>query len=672
MHDGPNGVEREPALTSQELGLLVDAVQDYAIFLLGPTGQILSWNQGAERIMGYRAEEAVGRYFTMFYGPEDLENQKPATELAVAEKEGRVEDEGWRIRKDGTRFWANTSITPLLSPDGRVRGFAKVTRDLTFRREADEALRRSEEQFRLLVEAVKDYAIFLLDPDGFIATWNEGARRLKQYEPSEIIGKHFSVFYPSVDVMSGKPARELELALAWGSVEDEGWRVRKDGTTFWANVVITAVFDERGQHRGFTKVTRDITQRKHAEEVQRALVEQREARYQAEEERRRTEAAYRSSQEANRAKDEFLMTLSHELRTPMTSILGWAHLLPSLSPDSSAFHEAVMAIARSAKLQTRLIDDVLDVSRIVSGKLRLTVENIDVVRLLNAAIDGVRPAAEAKSIAIDVQLGSDLGTITGDPTRLQQILWNLLTNAMKFTARSGTVAVHARRTSSHLKISVCDTGEGIDARFLPYIFEPFRQAESNSTRSHGGLGLGLSIVRYIAEAHGGDVLAESEGLGKGATFTVTLPIAALRVKPADAHFEPSISPIHTVAGGRLKGVTILLIDDDAEGRRLVHEVLRQAGAFVTATDSAEHALAELNHQRPDVVITDIAMPKMDGYAFAREVLKRPDRGSMKMIALSAFPAGKVAAEESGFDDYLSKPIEPVVLIEAVARVKGLG
>ena len=672
MHEVPQGLQRESALTTEEIGLLVDAVQDYAIFLLGPTGQILSWNQGAESIMGYLASEVVGSHFSIFYGPEDLEKQKPANELAVAETVGRVEDEGWRIRKDGSRFWANTTITPLRDPTGRVRGFAKVTRDLTKRRESEESLRRSEEQFRLLVEAVKDYAIFLLDPDGVVATWNEGARRLKQYEPSEIIGKHFSAFYPSIDVIAGKPARELELALAWGSVEDEGWRVRKDGTTFWANVVITAVFDERGRHRGFTKVTRDITQRKHAEEVQRALIEQREARYQAEEERRRTEAAYRSSQEANRAKDEFLMTLSHELRTPMTSILGWAHLLPSLPPGSSAFQEAVLAIARSAKLQTRLIDDVLDVSRIVSGKLRLTVENIDTVRLLNAAIDAVRPAAVAKSITIAVELSPELGTITGDPTRLQQILWNLLANAMKFTPKGGTVEVRARRTSSHLQISVRDTGEGIDSRFLPYIFEPFRQADSNSTRSHGGLGLGLSIVRYIAEAHGGGVSAESEGLGKGATFIVTLPIAALRVNVVDARLEPSVSPSHTTQIGRLDGMTILLIDDDAEGRRLVREVLRRAGATVTSTDSAEHALAELNHQRPDLVITDIAMPKMDGYAFAREVLRRPDCASMKMIALSAFPAGKVAAQESGFDDYLSKPIEPAVLVEAVARVRERG
>jgi PAS domain S-box-containing protein len=667
---GPK-VTNQGALQFEELALLIDAVQDYAIFLLGPGGQILSWNKGAERIMGYRADEAIGHEFTIFYGPEDLANRKPANELAVADKEGRVEDEGWRIRKDGTRFWANTSITVLRNDDGSIRGFAKVTRDLSLRREANERLRQSEEQFRLLVEAVKDYAIFLLDPQGFIATWNEGAHRLKQYEPSEIIGKHFSIFYPESDVIAGKPARELEIALADGSVEDEGWRVRKDGTMFWANVVITAVFDERRTLRGFTKVTRDYTERKRAEEVQRALIEQREARYQAEEERRRTEAAYRVSQEANRAKDEFLMTLSHELRTPMTSILGWAHLLPSLSPASPAFSEGVLAIGRSAKLQTRLIDDVLDLSRIKSGKLRLTVETIDVVRLLGAAVDGVRPTAEAKSITILTEMAPGIGEITGDPTRLQQILWNLLTNAMKFTDKGGTVEVRARRTASHLQVTVRDTGEGIDPRFLPHIFEPFRQAESSSTRSHGGLGLGLSIVRYIAEAHGGGVSAESEGLGKGATFTITLPIASLRVQPAEVRVESPILPADTIGTTRLKGMRILLVDDDSEGRQLVHAVLRQAGATVTSTDSAEHALAELLHQRPDIVITDIAMPKMDGYAFARELMKRPDRGAMKMIALSAFPAGRVAAEESGFDDYLSKPIEPSVLIDAVARVGGM-
>ncbi|HEX8620322.1 MAG TPA: PAS domain S-box protein, partial [Thermoanaerobaculia bacterium] len=331
--------------TGDELALLVDAVEDYAIFLMSPDGEIRSWNRGASRIMGYDESEVVGRHFSLFYHPDD---PKPQRELEAARRDGRVEDEGWRIRKGGTRFWANTVITLLRNPDGSIKGFAKVTRDMSARREAEEQLRQSTEIFQLLVSSVRDYAIFMLDPDGRVATWNEGAQRIKGYTPDEIIGRHFSSFYGEEDLLDGKPERELRIARAEGAVEDEGWRIRKDGTRFWANVVITAVYDAQRNLRGFAKVTRDITERKHAAETQQALLEQREARLQAEEERRRAEASYRVAQEANRAKDEFLMTLSHELRTPMTAILGWARMLPTMAPEDPMFREAVGAIASGA------------------------------------------------------------------------------------------------------------------------------------------------------------------------------------------------------------------------------------------------------------------------------------------------------------------------------------
>jgi PAS domain S-box-containing protein len=345
-------------VTADDLALLVDSVRDYAMLLLSPDGEIQSWNAGAEAITGYSPAEAIGRHFSLLYLPEDIASKKPQRELEVALEKGRVEDEGWRRCRDGTQFWTNTVITALREEDGSLRGFAKVARDMTARRRAEEALRQSEEVFRLLVASVKDYAIFLLDPQGVITTWNAGAQRIKGYTPEEIIGRHFSTFYPEDDIRDRKPERELEIASEYGSVEDEGWRLRKDGTRFWANVVITAVHDEHGKLRGFAKVTRDMTERKRADEMQRALFEQREARFHAEEERRHAEASYRVAQEANRAKDEFLMTLSHELRTPMTAILGWSRLLPTMSPSDTGFREAIASIARSAQLQARLIDDV--------------------------------------------------------------------------------------------------------------------------------------------------------------------------------------------------------------------------------------------------------------------------------------------------------------------------
>jgi PAS domain S-box-containing protein len=637
--------------------LLVSSVKDYAIFLLDPQGHVLTWNAGAQRIKGYTPEEIIGQHFSKFYAEEDL--WKPPYELEVAKRDGSIEDEGWRLRKDGTRFWANVIITAVHDEHGVLRGFTKVTRDLTQRRLAEEELRQSEEVFRLLVSSVKDYAIFLLDPEGYVATWNAGAQRIKQYLPEEIIGRHFSTFYPEED--KDKPPRELEIAKRDGSVEDEGWRVRKDGSRFWANVIITAVYDEHRVLRGFAKVTRDMTERKHAEE---ALFEQREARFLAEEERRRAEASYRVAEEANRAKDEFLMTLSHELRTPMTAILGWSRLLPTIPPQDETFREAVLAIGRSAQLQSRLIDDVLDVSRIVSGKLRLSLENVDILHLLQATIDTVRPSAEAKSITIATSFAPGLGTIVADGTRLQQILWNLLSNAVKFTPRQGEVRVSARRTASHVQFTVSDSGEGIDPGFLPHVFEPFRQAENPSTRVHGGLGLGLSIVRYLAEAHGGTVAAESQGRGQGATFSVTLPIGAVAAPREPQAPTPLHEPL-AIAERLLDGVSLLLVDDDEEGRRVFRAILRRAGADVVDVGSAALALQSIAQRRPDLVLTDIAMPQTDGYVLARQL--REENPGLRIVALTAFPAGRAPAKDSVFDAYVTKPVEPTTLVDAVAR-----
>ncbi|HJQ38527.1 MAG TPA: PAS domain S-box protein [Thermoanaerobaculia bacterium] len=658
-----------PDASVAELALLLDAVQDYAIFLLSPTGHIRSWNRGAERTMGYVASEVMGKHFSIFYGPEDLAARKPDAELAVAGSEGRIEDEGWRIRKGGQRFWVNTVITALRNDDGSVRGFAKVTRDLTKHRQAEEQLRRSEELFRLLVQSVKDYAIFLLDAGGHIVTWNEGARRLKGWERDEIVGRHFSTFYPEVDKKAGKPEWELEQAKLHGSVEDEGWRLRKDGTRFWANVVITAVHDEHGHLRGFAKVTRDFTDRVEKEDAQRQLMEQREARLMAEEERRRAEASYHVAQEANRAKDEFLMTLSHELRTPMTAILGWTRLLPTLPHTDDSFRDAVASISRSAQLQARLIDDVLDVSRIMSGKLRLNVENIDMETLIHASIDAVRSSADAKKISIDTSFAPDLGMVVADSTRLQQVVWNLLTNAVKFTPKGGSIQVIARRTSSQVHISVRDTGEGIEPSFLPHMFEPFRQAENPSTRVHGGLGLGLSIVRYLVEAHGGTVAAESPGKGMGSTFTICLPIAALRTTRSEAEEAQELEDPPQLTEQRLRGIRVLVVDDDREARQLIRAVLKQAGADVVAADSAQSALEQLGLRDADVMVTDIAMPQMDGYSLIRKVREETRHDRMKIAVLSAFPAGgQNATKNGGFDEYLSKPIDPFALVDAIARL----
>jgi PAS domain S-box-containing protein len=527
-----------------------------------------------------------------------------------------------------------------------------------------EELRRSEELFRLLVESVQDYAIYMVDTQGNVSSWNAGAERIKGYAPHEIIGKHFSIFYTPEDIAAHKPEHNLAVALAEGRVEEEGWRVRKDGRRFWANVVITAVHDENGELRGFAKVTRDMTARREGEEIRRALLEQREARLRAEEEKYRAEMSYRAAQEANRAKDEFLMTLSHELRTPMTAIVGWSRMLPTMNPSEPIFADAVRAIARSAALQAQLIDDVLDVSRIVSGKLRLKVANVEVEPVLRAALETVRPSANAKRIELVASFGPNLGTATLDPTRLQQIIWNLLTNAVKFTHRGGRVELSAVRTASQLQISVSDTGEGIDPDFLPHVFEAFRQAETPSLRVHGGLGLGLSIVRYLTEAHGGQVFAESAGRDKGARFTLNLPIRAV----IDTNEEPRAATGRRNVEPLLRGRKILVVDDDREGRELIAAALRYAGAEVFAVDSAAAALDYVKGNRPEVVVTDIAMPEMDGYALQRKLREQNDLANTKIVALTAFPANVLSSGEEEFDSYLRKPIDPYELTEKVREL----
>ncbi len=527
----------------------------------------------------------------------------------------------------------------------------------------DDLLYQSDELFRLLVQSVKDYAIFMLDPTGHIVSWNTGAQRMKGYAREEILGKHFSIFYVAEDLVSEKPWRELEIAMREGVVEDEGWRVRKDGSRFFANVVITAVHDRDSRLRGFAKVTRDISERRRAEEIRRAMIEQREARVRAEEEKRAAEASFHAAQEASRAKDAFLMTLSHELRTPLTSILGWARLLPTLNSNDESFRPALEAIARAAMLQARLLDDVLDTSRIVSGKLRLTPEPARFSSLIADSIESVRTAANAKEIELRVSVDENVGIIDVDPTRFQQVIWNLLTNAVRFTQPHGRIEVEATRKSDTVVVTVKDNGEGIAREFLPHVFEPFRQAENAGTRTHGGLGLGLSIVRYIVEAHGGKIAASSEGLGRGATFRIELP--ALRPGASQGRASEPAGEENDRMRHPLRGVRVLLADDDADGREFVRLALEQAGAAVEAVSSAPEALEAFGARPVDVILTDIAMPHVDGY----ELVKRL-RGLSKplppVIALTAFPKRELTRDDP-FVAFLAKPIEPRTLVDAVAR-----
>ncbi len=1129
--------------SDERFRLLVESVKEYAIFMLTPTGVVATWNAGAERIKGYRAVEIIGQHFSKFYRPQDL--WKTAHELEIATRDGRVEDDGWRVRKDGSLFWANVVITCLCDPSGEVVGFAKVTRDMTEQRRAEEALRASEERMRLLVENVQDYAIFMLDPRGMVATWNMGAERMKGYRIDEIVGKHFSRFYPEEDVSAGKCEMELDVAGREGRFEDEGWRLRKDGSVFWANVVITALRNASGDLVGFAKVTRDMTERRRAEEerlrlgraarvrirmladlsetlaaassvedVGRAVIDSagrfagadtctlylvnehtlalvlvaqhgcdpavverireiapeagnrfyavgigradgvwietakeyeaffpalarmsvegpraraswcvplvaegraigmigvgfheerpfveeerdfvgtfarqcaqalaRARRLAAErvaatlaerlraslsttlrsigdaviatdgdgritlmngvaesltgwrepeacgkvlsdvfrivneqtrevvpspvarvletggivglanhtillardgreipiddsgapiraagsgvegvvlvfrdvterkrEESRRTflvdataalsesldyeltvtrvaqlavplladwcavdlvvegerlpkrlavahvdptkvelakeldakypprpdaptgvphvlrtgcaelyeqipdelltagcvdaehlriarelrlrsamvvpltargrvlgamsfvfaesdrsytkedlrvaeelgrrcanaienarlysseQSARRTADVANRAKDEFLAVVSHELRTPLNAIMGWAKLLTARGFDERRRQGAVETIERNAVAMAQLIEDLLDMSRVISGKMRLEVQHVDLPAVIEAVIESVRPASLAKGVHVVPVLDRTAPPILGDPTRLQQVVWNLLSNAVKFTPKDGTVDVLLRRVASSLEFVVADTGKGIAPAFLPNVFDAFRQEDASPSRTRGGLGLGLAITRQLVELHGGRVTCDSEGEGRGATFIVSLPISAIapsREAPksaarqfgADASYE---RPAH------LRGLRVLVVDDDDDARRLVAMILEDCGSRVTTAHSVEDAMRRIAEDVPDVLLSDIGMPEADGYDLIRKVraLPRERGGDIPAAALTAYarPEDRRRLLNSGFSIHLPKPVEPAELVAVVATL----
>ena len=383
----------------------------------------------------------------------------------------------------------------------------------------------------------------------------------------------------------------------------------------------------------------------------------------------RAERARAEAEAANRIKDEFLATLSHELRTPLTSLLGWSSVLREAKRDEKVLSQGLDAIDRNARVQAQLIDDLLDVSRIVSGKLNLDVRPLDISSVTRAAINVVRPAADAKGITLDYHAQSDLGAISADSARLQQIIWNLLSNAVKFTPQGGKITVRIEKDGSHARVTVQDTGQGIDAEFLPRVFDRFRQADSSTTRSFGGLGLGLAIVRHLVELHGGTVSAESEGVGKGATFSATFPLLTERAQPVANSVETTFSETRS-----LDGLRVLLVDDEPEAREIISTVIGRTGAEVKACISASEALTKVTEWRPDVILSDIAMPEEDGYSFIGKVrsLPRDKGGETPAAALSAYARDedRLQALAAGYQMHIAKPIGASQLVTMVAKLAG--
>jgi PAS domain S-box-containing protein len=546
---------------------------------------------------------------------------------------------------------------------GRVWNF----RDVTQRHESDLIPRR----LAAIVESSDD-AIIGKDLNSIITSWNQGAERIFGYSAEEMIGTSIVRLIPPE--RQGEEEEILSCLKRGERFEHfETVRITKEGRQLHVSLTVSPIKDANGRVVGASKIARDITDRKLSEE---ALREARKIAEAANADRKRlleSERAARSEAErANHMKDEFLATLSHELRTPLNAVLGWAAALRAGHSLTEELEQGLETIERNARVQAQIIEDLLDMSRIISGKVRLDVQRLDLPAVVAEAIDTVRASASAKGVRLQAIIDPLNTPVTGDPNRLQQVFWNLLSNAIKFTPKGGRVQVLLERVDSHVEVSVIDTGEGISPEFLPYIFNRFQQADASTTRRHGGLGLGLAIVKQLVELHGGSVRVKSSGIGKGATFIVSLPVTVLhplqepwerghpQSKPRDLPSIPTIS---------LDNVSVLVIDDELDARNLLKLLLESAGAVVYLASSAEQGMEHLLTKSVDVLICDIGMPDVDGYSLMRRIRALDDgqKSEVAAVALTAYARleDRTEAMRAGFQNHLPKPVEPAELLTVV-------
>ena len=532
--------------------------------------------------------------------------------------------------------------------------------DITPRKKAEVKLKNSEEFNRSIFENSPD-CVKILELDGTFHSMNTNGLCIMEIDDfEEFAGKSWVDFWKGDE---NELARQgIEAAQKGETAHFEGFCETAKGTIKYWDVTVAPVFNSAGKPVRLISTSRDITDRRDAERERERLLEN-------------EKAARRDAEIANRLRDEFLATVSHELRAPLNSILGWGRLLEKGNLDEPTSRKAYSTIVRNAESQNRLVEDLLDVSRIISGKLRLKVMTIKPINVVESALETVRPAAEAKGIKIEIKGESDISHISGDPNRLQQVIWNMLSNAIKFTPPDGEVRLEIERTNDFVEIRVKDTGVGIKEEFLPHVFDRFRQADASSIRKFGGLGLGLAIVRHITEMHGGTVHAESAGENKGSTFIVRLPLI-IQSKEENAEMESrrnaqSIEPDTTVS---LDGMLILVVDDEEDTRQLLVQSLTFYGATVTTADSAEQAFVELQEKNPDVMVSDIGMPDEDGYSLIRRIRALSDKQhrDVPAIALTAFTRAqdRMRALTSGYQNHVSKPVEPDELATVIASLTG--
>ena len=633
----------DPSPDESRYRLMVDAITDYAIYMLDPDGIVTSWNAGARRFKGYEADEIIGQHFSRFYTDADRLADKPAAALETAAREGRFEGEGWRVRKDGSRFWANVVIDPIRAPSGDLLGFAKITRDLTERKLAEETLRSSEQQFRLLVQGVSDYAIYMLDATGHVSNWNAGAERIKGYRPEEIIGHHFSRFYTDEDRAAGMPQRALETAEREGRFEKEALRVRKDGTTFWANVVIDPIRDATGRVIGFAKITRDVTERK---ATQRALEEAREQLFQAQ----KLEAI-----------GQLTGGIAHDFNNLLMVVLGSLQLMRKRLPADSALlpllDNAMQGAQRGASLTKRMLA--------FARRQDLDPQPTDVAALV-AGMNDLLQRSLGTTFTIDTRFPERLSLALTDANQLEAALLNLTVNARDAMPQGGAITITGHeevvtaggplRPGRYVVIAVADNGEGMDAETLARAADPFF-----TTKGIGkGTGLGLSMVQGLAEQSGGRLLLNSR-IGQGTTAEMWFPVAERGAAAAEREAAPE-----PVADRR--HLSVLAVDDDPLVLNNTAALLTDLGHTVLTAESAAEALDILRDKRVDLVPTDHAMPKMTGAQLAAMVNARwPTMPIILATGFAELPPGTGAGLPR-----LAKPFTQEELARAIAEASPTG
>jgi PAS domain S-box-containing protein len=540
----------------------------------------------------------------------------------------------------------------VLTVEGKGAGRVWSFRDVTKRRLAEITSHRLG-----AIVASSDDAIVGKDLNGIVTSWNFGAERIFGYFADEMIGTSIMRLIPP-----DRREEEIEILSRIRRGERFGHfetiRLAKNGRLINVSITVSPIKDSSGQVIGASKVARDITERKKTEEALKAAMEE-------------TEAARDQAERASRMKDEFLATLSHELRTPLNAVLGWANVLLMKKLQDEELKQGLETIERNARVQAQIIEELLDMSRIVSGKVRLEMQRIDLSDVLNESIETLRATAKAKGVSVEVVEGPLAGLIFADPNRLQQVFWNLLHNAIKFTPEHGKVKVVLKSADSHVEVRVIDTGEGIPPKFLPYVFERFQQGDASTTRRHGGLGLGLAIVKELVELHGGKVQVQSGGIGQGATFIVLLPLGPVHSEPEESHrpqtglYENKLLPDDV----SLAHIHVLVVDDEIDARNLTKRLLEMAGATVAIAASAAEAMEHILAKRPDVLVCDIGMPDEDGYSLIKRlrITQKIEKNALPAVALSAYarPEDRTKAIRSGFQNHLAKPVEPAELLAIV-------